>query len=43
MLAGVDIVLLINLGNHLKSDLDKAQIPYQQTSFSTIEEALAKF
>jgi predicted Fe-Mo cluster-binding NifX family protein len=37
-LQGIDLLVLKNIGKHLKDDLDKASIKYEKTNFSTISE-----
>lgn len=39
-LNGIDILALLNVGKHLKADLDKAGIKYEKVKFETIQETI---
>lgn len=42
ILNGIDVLLLLNVGKHLKSDLDGANIKYKKIQLETIEEVITK-
>ena len=41
MLKDIDVLLLINVGKHLKKDLENGRIKYEKISLQTIEEVIS--
>ena len=42
ILKDIDILLLLNVGGHLKKDLEGANIKYEKTELETLEEVITK-
>ena len=42
ILKDIDVLLLLNVGKHLKKDLESASIKYEKIQLETIEEVITK-
>ena len=43
ILKDIDVLLLLNVGGHLKKDLEEGNIKYEKTKLKTLEEVITKW